>query len=223
MIKSLIASQGNDLLRMLSGKYFFSLKIRRSGRPALPRTLRRERSNTVMRQVVGQSSYLSPTWPASQPPLRAHCRLMCLKWVLQALAPKWASGCGVAAARSTASEDCLLIFNLKGKRSKEPASCRTVTRHFMGHPGTRPHQRLLCTPQQGKEACRSPPRKKISQRHQRRTTGRAEISHTNAWVWANVEQLEASRASPLEERACLREEDGIYSQETLLRTRRCFE
>ena len=127
----------------------------------------------------------------------------------------------VTMLRNTASEDRLLIFNLKGKRSKEPASCRMVTRHLMGHPGTRPHQRLLCTPQQGKEARRSPPRKKISQRHQRRTTGRAEISPTNAWVWANAEQLEASRASPLEEGACLREEDGIYSQQTPLQTRRC--
>lgn len=211
--------------------------------------MRRELSNTVMWHVVGQSSHLSPTWPERQPPLREHCQLMCLKWVLQPSAPRWASGCGLAAARrtpstsiglvpwpqdyshslhvtmlrNTASEDCLLIFSLKGKRSKEPASCRTVTRHLMGHPGTRPHQRLLCTPQQGKEARRSPPRKKVSQWHQRRTTGRAEILPMNAWVWANVEQLEASRASPLEERACLREEDGIYSQQTLLQTRRCTE
>lgn len=132
---------------------------------------------------------------------------------------KWAWGVWGGSCRSTAQEDHLLIFSLKGKRSKEPASCRMVTGISLGHPGTEPHK--VCFKQNRRPPLSS--RKKISQRHQRGTTGRAEVSHTNARFGANVEQLEASRASPLEECACLREEDGIYSQQTLLRTRCCFE
>lgn len=171
--ESPVRSQESSLPRTLSGNYFFSLKTSRSERSALQDPMRRELSEHNDGASVGtQHSYTSPMWPDPQTPLREHSPLVCLKWVPEPLGTKQASGFGVAAAHKAPPAPISLVLLSRraahlfsasqceqvGKGSlgrlsahlhpqrrevKGAGSLQMGTRHLVGHPGTRPHQRLL--------------------------------------------------------------------------------